>query len=199
MWNEPTRERLAKTPKLYETEDIPAKEKLIHLHFFIGGCDWYICETDGEDIMFGFCILNNDYDMAEWGYVSLSELRSIKVDGWCEVDCELEEHFPVTKAKFIEKVRIAQGWSEAGAEQQQKKEKEPLSFPYTEEELDEILREASVDSVIDLKCPECGCALRCEPDAEDAYCQSCNKVVNTNNPLALGLFSRKRRVRHAKG
>ena len=42
MWNEPTKEQLAKIPGLYETEGIPLKDKLIYLHFFIGGCDWYV-------------------------------------------------------------------------------------------------------------------------------------------------------------
>jgi len=111
MWNEPTKEILNRVPRLYETEDVPLKEKLVHLHFFINGCDWYICETDGKDIMWGFCILNNDYEMAEWGYVSLSELRSIKIDGWLEVDCELEELWEVKKAIDVDKIRLAQGWT----------------------------------------------------------------------------------------
>ena len=109
MWNEPTQERLAKIPRLYDTESIPVEDKDIHLHFFIGGCDWYISEYDGEDIMFGFCNLSDDFN-AEWGYVSLTELRSIKVDGWCEVDCELEEHWNVRKAKDIEQIRKTCGW-----------------------------------------------------------------------------------------
>jgi len=112
MWNEPTKERLVKVPGLYETENVPLKDKLVHLHFFIGGCDWYICETDGKDLIWGFCIINNDYEMAEWGYVSLSELRSIKIDGWLEVDCELEEFWQVKKAKEIDKIRNAQGWTD---------------------------------------------------------------------------------------
>ena len=112
MWNELTRERLSKLPRLYETENVPLKEKLVHLHFFIAGCDWYICETDGKDLMWGFCILNNDYDMAEWGYVSLSELREIKVSGWLEVDCELEAFWEVKEAKKIDKIRIANGWTD---------------------------------------------------------------------------------------
>jgi hypothetical protein len=110
MWNEPTKERMNKIPKLYETEDVPLKEKQVHLHFFIGGCDWYICETNG-DMMWGFCILNNDYEMAEWGYVSLSELRDIKIDGWVEVDCELEALWKVIKAFDVDKIRIARGWT----------------------------------------------------------------------------------------
>jgi hypothetical protein len=110
MWNIPTKERLDRIPKLYETEHIPLKEKLIHLNFFIGGCDWYIAEFDGKDLFWGFAILNNDLEMAEWGYISFSELKSIKVNGWLEVDCELKEYWKTLPAKEIERIRIAQGW-----------------------------------------------------------------------------------------
>jgi hypothetical protein len=110
MWNTPTKERLARVPKLYETEDIPLKEKLIHLHFFIGGCDWYIAEFNGKDLFFGFAILNNDYQMAEWGYVSFKKLKSIKLQGWLEVDCETDEVWKVRQASEIDRIRNAQGW-----------------------------------------------------------------------------------------
>lgn len=110
MWNEPTKERLVKMPKLYETENVPLKDKLIRLHFFIGGCDWYISEYDGDDLFFGFAILNNDLQMAEWGYISFGELKSIKIDGWLEVDCELEEFWQAKRVIEIDKIRIAQGW-----------------------------------------------------------------------------------------
>ena len=110
MWNIPTKERLARIPKLYETENVPVKDKLIYLHCFLGSCDWYIAEYDGDDLFFGFAILNNDFEMAEWGYVSFNELKSIKVQGWLEVDCELEEFRQVKRAIEIDKIRIAQGW-----------------------------------------------------------------------------------------
>ena len=110
MWNTPSKERLKRIPRLYETEKIPLKDKDIYLHFFIGGCDWYICEYDGNDTFFGFCILNSDYQNAEWGYVSFSELKSIKID-YLEIDCVLEEYWEVKKASEIEKICIAQGWS----------------------------------------------------------------------------------------
>jgi hypothetical protein len=125
MWNEPTKERLATIPRLYETENIPIKDKPIYLHFFIGGCDWYICEFNGDDTFFGFAILNSDYEMAEWGYVSFSELKSIKIDGWLEVDCELEEFWDVKRAVEIDKIRIAQAWlKENDAPKNVPKEKE---------------------------------------------------------------------------
>lgn len=53
MWNTPSQERLDCIPRLYETESIPLSEKYVHLHFFIGGCDWYIVEYDGDDLFFG--------------------------------------------------------------------------------------------------------------------------------------------------
>lgn len=102
MWNVPTPEMLAKIPKLYETEEIPLKDKLIHLHFFIGGCDWYIAEFDGDDLFWGYAILNGDYQNAEWGYISFNELKEVKVRGVIEIDCDL--HWKVKKASEIERI-----------------------------------------------------------------------------------------------
>ena len=89
MWNTPTKDQLSNIPRLYETENIPAEEKLIYLHFFFSGCDWFIAEYDGDDTFFGFAILNSDYEMAEWGYISFAELKSIRIDD-LEIDCETD-------------------------------------------------------------------------------------------------------------
>ena len=103
MWNEPTPQQLAKIPRLYETEDVPLSEKPIYLHFFIGGSDWYISEYDGEDLFFGYAILNNDIEMAEWGYVSFEELKGIKIPPGFEVDCEIFDE--PRKASEFDKIR----------------------------------------------------------------------------------------------
>ena len=97
MWNEPSAARLERIPRLYETENTPLKDKLIYLHFFIGGCDWYITEFDGDDTFFGYAILNHDYQNAEWGYISFQELKEIKI-AWVEVDCETEKIWAVKRA-----------------------------------------------------------------------------------------------------
>lgn len=110
MWNVPSKKRLAKIPRLYETEHTPLQDKLIYLHFFIAGCDWFISEYDGDDLFWGFAILNNDLEMAEWGYISFRELKSIKTNGRIEIDCELEEYWKVRKASEVDKISIAQGW-----------------------------------------------------------------------------------------
>lgn len=97
MWNTPSQEVLDKIPRLYETENIPLENKKIYLHFFIGNCHWYIAEYDGEDTFFGYAILNGDIQNAEWGYISFSELKEIKIDEWYEVDCEIEEGWQVKR------------------------------------------------------------------------------------------------------
>ena len=109
MWNTPGREQLDRIPRLYETKNILAGEKLICLHFFIGGCDWYVSEYDGDDLFFGFAILNSDYEMAEWGYISFAEMQSISVRGF-EIDCET--NWTPKKASEIENIRIAQDWKQ---------------------------------------------------------------------------------------
>jgi hypothetical protein len=107
MWNPPSKGRLSQIPKLYETEHLPLEDKVVHLHFFIGGCDWYVVETDGVDICFGYAILNNDFQCAEWGYVSLTELKSINIGG-IEVDCDLHWNNPT--ANQVDKICKGMGW-----------------------------------------------------------------------------------------
>ena len=103
MWNEPTPEQLSKLPRLYQTKNIPLKDKPIHFHFFIGGCDWFISEYDGEDLFFGYAIIG-DSRFGEWGYISFEELKRIKVPPGIEVDCEFFD--PPLKASEIEEIRI---------------------------------------------------------------------------------------------
>lgn len=110
MWNEPNKERLDKIPRLYETEEIPLKEKLIHLHLFIGETDFFICEYDGEDTFWGFVVLNGDLEMAEFGYINFDELKSIRIGLGLEVDCEHEWVWKVRPAKEVDLICRAQNW-----------------------------------------------------------------------------------------
>jgi len=115
MWNEPTKEQLTKLPRLYETENKPLKDKPIYLHFFIGDCDWFISEYDGEDLFFGYAILGDSRFgewgyisfsnpiFAEWGYISFEELKSIKIPPGIEVDCEFFNE--PWKASEFDKIR----------------------------------------------------------------------------------------------
>lgn len=110
MWNKPTEAELRAIPSLYSTENVPLKEKIIHMHFFIGGCDWYAAEYDAKErLFFGFAILNNDLEMAEWGYFSLRELAELRAS-FVEVDRDL--HWQPVQAQNIDRICEAQGWQQ---------------------------------------------------------------------------------------
>ncbi len=70
---------LALVPKLYETETTPTRNKVIYLHYFVGGCDWWLVEYDpAEALGFGYVCLG-DPVCAEWGLVPLDELEAVRV------------------------------------------------------------------------------------------------------------------------
>ena len=82
MTNRPTLDELRRMPRLYATERLPAPEKVIHMHFLFGESDWYAVEFDGEDLFFGFAVLNGDMLNMELGYFSLAELDKIELWGF---------------------------------------------------------------------------------------------------------------------
>lgn len=107
MENEPIKEQLTGIPKLYETDHIQMKDKIIHLHFAFGTCDWFIAEFDGKDTFFGFAILNNDLEMAEWGYISFDFLKVVKINNQ---QVENDPDWKIRKASEVEKICKAQRW-----------------------------------------------------------------------------------------
>lgn len=119
MWNSRKFDQAVKQlPKLYSTENIRAEDKPIAMHLFIGGSDWYICEGDAsEGLLFGFAVLNGEWQFAEWGYASIEELKELKIAmkgkdiqtgkalkmGFAEVDFDL--HWKLTLFSQIPQVR----------------------------------------------------------------------------------------------
>lgn len=109
MWNEPTKGQLSAIPPFYSNEksNTTLKEVNIYVHFFFGGSDWYVAEFDGDDLFWGYTILNSDYQNAEWGYFSLRELKSIRINGM-EIDRDL--HWCVCEASVVEKIQKGGGF-----------------------------------------------------------------------------------------
>ena len=109
MWNKPTQKQLAALPPLYSTEDVEEEDKIIQMHFFLGGSDWYAVEYSPDDQrFFGFVILNGDMLNAEWGYFSLPELCEVKANGVIEVDRDIP--WIPCPARNLLKICEAQGW-----------------------------------------------------------------------------------------
>ena len=106
MWNEPSEDDLGKIPPLYATQDTSWEDTVIYEHFFLGGCDWYAAEYGPEErLFFGYAILNDDLDNAEWGYFSFDELRGVRVRG-VEVDRDL--HWEPRPASAVDRIVAAQ-------------------------------------------------------------------------------------------
>ena len=78
MWNTPTEAQLATIPRPGSQSEIKPENVIIYMHFFVGACDWWISEYNGDDVFFGFVNLG-DPEMAEWGTISFSELQELKV------------------------------------------------------------------------------------------------------------------------
>jgi len=107
IWAKPTKTDLARFPKLGETDGKSNATTIVEGHFFVGGCDWFVTEFDGEDTFFGFAILNGDYQMAEWGYISYESLKEIKVGGFAEVD--FDKHWDKRQVQDVEKIKLGGG------------------------------------------------------------------------------------------
>jgi hypothetical protein len=114
MWNEPSLEQLSKMPKPKEQDGLHTSDVIIHAHFFLGDCDWYVSEFDGKDEFFGFVILNGDYEMAEWGYFRFSELKDLKKKiNWTKVidffEVDYDMYWKPIKVKEIYRIVEAGG------------------------------------------------------------------------------------------
>jgi len=83
-------EIIEKMPQTYDTEEMEPDAKVVFLHYFKGGCDWWIIEKDkgvpgdrAQHQAFGWADLGHG---AELGYISIVELLSC--------GAELDLHFP---------------------------------------------------------------------------------------------------------
>ncbi len=108
MWSKPTDKQLAKIPALYSTEKKAVKDKKIYMHFFMGGCDWWVAEySPTERLFFGFACLNGDTQNAEWGYVSYDELLTLK-QSFVQVD--RDRYWTVKPAKDVKEIADIMNW-----------------------------------------------------------------------------------------
>lgn len=74
-----TKEIEQKIPKLYETEEVPMEEKIVHVKFFCPVFTWYATEyCPTERLFFGYVVNERDPNCSEWGYFSLDELESLQ-------------------------------------------------------------------------------------------------------------------------
>ncbi len=92
-------ERIALMPATYATDD-HGDAAIVHLHYFTGGCDWYITEKDCENVQhqaFGLACIHE----AELGYISIVELLRCRA--------ELDLHFTPRTLAAVRQERMTTG------------------------------------------------------------------------------------------
>ena len=86
-------------PKVYE-QDGKGDQAMVYLHYFTGGCDWWITEKDSEAEQhqaYGYADIGYG---AEQGYISLVELMA-------HPSMEIDLHFtPCTVAELVARKRL---------------------------------------------------------------------------------------------
>lgn len=69
-------------PRLYSTEDVPTKDKIVAVKFFnpVGRGTWYGVEYEPDKkLMFGYVVGELGPDCDEWGYWSMDELEAVRL------------------------------------------------------------------------------------------------------------------------
>jgi hypothetical protein len=71
-----------KVPALYATNVVPAPDKVVAVHYFSAGGDWWLTElsesgSTGRLTGFGYVRLAAYPECAQWGYVDMEELETI--------------------------------------------------------------------------------------------------------------------------
>ncbi|MEU8893667.1 DUF2958 domain-containing protein [Streptomyces sp. NPDC048442] len=90
---------LASIPALYASEDVSLAEKVLHAHYFVGGCDWYVAELDPESgLAFGWVHITD----GEWGMFSLPEVEEVRVHGLFVAERDLS--FEPAPAEEIDRI-----------------------------------------------------------------------------------------------
>jgi hypothetical protein len=88
-------ELLEQIPAVYSTKDIPLKEKIIKVKYFLANFTWLVTEAeireDGDVEFFGYVINHAAPDCSEWGYFTLNQLMEVKVFGGVERDLYFNE------------------------------------------------------------------------------------------------------------
>ena len=79
-------EALEKCPNIGETDGMSEHPAIFH--FFFMSSDFFICEYDKKDKMFGYAIIGGDLNNCEWGYLSLQTLTS---NPYLNIDYHFEE------------------------------------------------------------------------------------------------------------
>jgi hypothetical protein len=109
MINRPTESELLKLAQINIDKNTPLEDRIIHMHFFLDGRDWYVSQYDPQRRhFFGYMIPNDDYHRARWGYFSFDELDRTRTRAKIEV--VRNTHWKPKRAIEVDRIRDVYTW-----------------------------------------------------------------------------------------
>ena len=109
MINRPTESELLQLAQIKIDKNTPLEERVIHMHFFLDGHDWYVSEYDPQRRhFFGYTIPNDEYHRARWYYFSFDELCRMRAKANAEV-IRNTDWIP-KRAIEVDRIRDAYTW-----------------------------------------------------------------------------------------
>lgn len=145
-------------PKTYETDNIKADDKIVYLHYFNSGSDYYIVEKDSvpdepQQQAYGYAILNGDLINAEWGYISIEEL----IENGVELDLhfaptpfgQLKETFGENKGRKTT-AKPAEKWSKGIEKAIEQNDFSDKIIPILKREFDGIIMKGNDDDHVEM-------------------------------------------------
>ena len=75
MINRPEESELLKLAQIEVDKNTPLEERVMHMHFFLDGHDWYLSEYNPfSRTFFGYYVPHDQYHKACWGHFNIDDL-----------------------------------------------------------------------------------------------------------------------------
>ena len=109
MLNRPTESELLKLAGIKIDKNTPLEHRVIHMHFFLDGHDWYLAEYDPQRRrFFGYWVPNQDYQRARWDFFGLDELDQMR--NGTNAQLVRNPHWKPKRAIDVDRIRDAYAW-----------------------------------------------------------------------------------------
>ncbi|MCA9731936.1 MAG: hypothetical protein H6696_05490 [Deferribacteres bacterium] len=94
MFEEPTQKELSQIPKIGVVRKTKQTERIIHLRFSIGNCEWLVAGYDSKDKFYGFVDYHQIISKPKWETFSFVELKGKQING---IGVELDPYWKPVK------------------------------------------------------------------------------------------------------
>lgn len=79
MINRPKESELLKLSQIKINKNTPLEERVIYMHFFLDGHDWYLSEYDPlRRTFYGYIVPRDQYHKAGWDHFNIDELNQMR-------------------------------------------------------------------------------------------------------------------------